>query len=247
MGSRFDQQMATLASRPLAQLCRVVEITLLALILGGCVILPMPFGAPDPLYSSAQIKSIQKDVSTKETILLGGPTLQRDAERMLIYVWEVKHGDWLVIPYEGIGNPSHLGALYSETRVLVLEFDSQEVLRNKEFAHHVMGSDDRYCTEGGVCIEHTIAIGDSGSRRLIHEFRNDYSAVTVKGKEREQITRLVEPQATECLLVMWPDKDWTQSASGPAPGGLALKVEGVSGTVTWIPAEAFAVITLPAG
>jgi len=230
-----------------ARLCCAAEVVVGAVLLVGCVLLPVPvpFGSDQPLRS-AQVKSIEKDESTSSILAkLGEPDFRRDGGRIWMYIWREKHGEWalLAIGFWGDAKWNHLGALSSETHVLVFEFDAEGVLRNKEFAHSVSGSHERYCTEAELCIE----LGGTG--KLSEVFPSEDIAVTVKGKAKRRIARH-EPQASECLLSIWLDRDWTppgMSSSSAVSDGLALQVEGVGGANTWLPTGAFAVMTLPVG
>lgn len=168
-----------------ARLCCAAEVVVGAVLLGGCVLLPVPvpFGGDQPTRS-AQVKSIDKDESTSSILAkLGEPDLRRDDGRIWIYIWGEKHGEWalLAIDFWGDARWNHLGALSSETHVLVFEFDAEGVLRNKEFAHRVSGSHESYCTEAELCI------GLGGTGKLSEVFPSEDIAVTVKGNAKGRI------------------------------------------------------------
>jgi len=244
----------------LIKLCRIGGFAGLVLSFGGCVILPIPTATTAPRYSSAQLENVRKDTVTQksvETELLGAPDFRLEAGRIWIYTWTVYSGKWLMgafTPY-AIGGGVH-GHVSSTAFLLVLEFDADGILRSKEFAHEVRGGRDRFCTERELCIEHPvydmIMIDGKMDTEEPHEvYRSGYSAVTVKGGAREGIGRL-EPQPGECLLVIWPTKEWTHKESWSpfprVPGGLALTIEGAQWPrQAWLPAETFAVTSLPAG
>jgi hypothetical protein len=212
-------------------------LAFVVVLLGGCAIVPVANFEPDR-YTSAQIRSVQKDESTKQTISekLGEPDSKKDAERIWFYVWEVKHGSLVLIclsPF-GCGDPVSTVSdkIYLETRVMVLEFDSNEVLRDKVFAHRLKGAGERYCTDDELCLD------------------NPVYAVTVSGRAKERAGR-AEAQSSQCLLTIWPDKDWSLSSgasSGPHAAGLPLMIDGVL-SYYWpqIAVEAFAVTPLPGG
>ncbi len=237
--------MINIDSAGFTSFCRVNAIASLMALLSGCVILPVPVNFTKDSLSSEQIGSVKADESTKQGVRdeLGSPHFERDDGRIWIYAWESKHGTWLVLPLVPDGPLGTIGdRIYYTTRVMVLEFDSNEVLREKAFAHYVKGSDDRYCTEAELCIEHKSPIEDSTN---VTHFSYGDTAVTVSGKAKEKIARVVEPQATECLLVVWPDKDLAKADASAS--GLAVQLEGVTGSYAWLPEGAFAMMTLPPG
>jgi len=235
--------------RPLIQRCRLSTVALLAVLVSGCIILPVPTLKTERRYSSAQLEYLLKDAKTLIDVSekLGSSDLGREGNRIWIYAWTVESGMLLALPLlPGPGPVGNLGPLHSEEFLLVFEFDADGALRNKDFAHRVEGGDKRYCTDKQVCIEHKIA-GRWSNDRLLYFLHNKYSAVTVNGKAKELFAQPAL-QPNECLLMIWPEKDWDKPGgllSNPPPHGLALQIGRYSNV--WLPAETFARIGLPAG
>jgi hypothetical protein len=243
----------------LIRLCRVGFVAALVLSVGGCIVLPIPTAATAPRYTPTQLESVRKDTVTQksvETELLGLPDFRLEAKRIWIYGWTVYSGKWFM----GDFLPNYVGGavvghVSSTAFLLVLEFDADGILRSKEFAHEVRGGRDRFCTERELCIEHPvldmITIDGKMDTEDPHEvYRSGYSAVTVKGKARDFAGS--RPQPDECLLVIWPTEEWNHKDSwNPIPripGGLALTIEGAQWPRhAWLPAEAFAVLSMSPG
>ena len=203
-------------------------LTLLAALAAGCGALPVR-------YSAEQLERVGSELTDADGIYaeLGPPDLRREDARLWIYAWEDP------VPYPN-------------RSLLVLQFDAEGRLSNREVAHAVRPSQGglsglwpsaRYCTEGGTCIEHGIAT-DSGIR-----FDDSFSAVTVRGAAQARVSS-PQPAADECLLVIWPGAGWTQSHSSiPPPDGLSVSIEGAAqwSYYRWLPVGAYARIVLPAG
>ena len=240
---------------------RVAGFSVLAILLSGCIILPIPSATTAPRYSPAKLESVRENEATQRDteIELGVPDFRLEAGRVWIYGWTVYRGKWVMgvfMPYAIGGDVG--GHVTSRAFLLVLEFDGDGMLRTKEFAHEVPGGRDRFCTGRDLCIEHPvydmIEIDGKLDTTEPHEaYRSGYIAVTVKGKAREGAGKL-EPQPAECLLFIWPTQEWAHKGDwyqlfGSAPNGLALTIEGAPQWQqhAWLPAETFAVISLPAG
>lgn len=199
---------------------RAAAAILLAVLATGC-------GTVTGLYSPAQLDRIGSTVTSADGIRdeLGVANFLREDNRLWIYSWQDD------VPY-------------ARRSFLVLEFDASGTLRNREFSRAVtpstgiFTSHERYCTTGGVCIEHGIAT-DYGT-----DFDNAFSAVTVRGQARGRISQ-PEPRAEECLLVIWPGGKWNRFPFY----GVAVRVEGASqwSSFHWLPSGAFARIVAPAG
>lgn len=203
-------------------------VAFLAVLAAGCETLP-------DRYSSEKLARVGSVLNTSESINaeLGNATLVRENGRLWIYAWEDP------VPY-----PSR--------SMLVVEFDAGGKLLNRELARAVKPArselyrdlpNTQYCTPGGICIEHAIA-SDEGI-----DFDDSFSAVTVNGAAKERI-RLTDPQAGECVLVIWPGAGWSESRSTlMSPYGMALSVDGAPkwSNFRWVPAGSFARIVLPAG
>jgi hypothetical protein len=219
-----------------ARLCCATEVVVGTVLLGGCVLLPVPLpSGSDELMRSAQAKSIEKGESTSSiNAKLGEPDLRSESGRVWIYIWEEKHGEWALFAIgpmaDNFVHRNHLGALHSETYVLVLEFDAEGVLRSRDFAHSVSGSRERYCTDDQLCLDKRLGV------------------VTVKGRAKERVQQ-IELQPSKCLLTVWLSKDGEQPSgdlSGLAPGVLLVNIDNTY-PYRRVLAETFAAIPLPSG
>ena len=207
---------------------RAGAVMLLAALAAGCGLLP-------ERYSPEQIARVGSDLTSTDSIYaeFGPPDLRRDDARLWIYAWR---------------SPEQFTSL----SLVALEFDTDERLSHREIAlgaKPIQGgpagfqSRARYCTEGGICVEHAIAT-DAGIR-----FDDSFSAVTVRGAAQARV-RPSEPATNECQLVIWPGEGWSQSRSRiPPPDGVAVSIGGASkwSYYRWLPVGAYARIVLPAG
>lgn len=199
---------------------RGAAAVLVALIATGC-----STGAG--LYSPSQLDRIGTVITRADDVRaeLGVANFMRDEHRLWIYSWQDD------VPY-------------ARRSLVVLEFDASGTLLNREISRAVMpsggivASPERYCTNGGLCIEHGIAT-DHGT-----EFDDAFSAVTVKAGARARISQ-PEPRADECLLVIWPGRSWNRFPYH----GVAVSVDGTQqwSSFHWLPSGAFARIVVPGG
>jgi len=204
-------------------------MTLIAALVAGCESLP-------ERYSSERLALVGNDLVDARSINaeLGNATLIREDGRLWIYTWQD------VVPY-----PSR--------SLLVLEFDADGMLLNRELSRAVRPSrneldrdlpNKQFCTAGGICIEHGISTDESIS------FEGTTSAVTVKGAAKTRI-RSTQPRSDECVVVFWPGHGWRESrfAVVMSPYGFALSVDNAPkwSDFRWVPDGSFARIVMPAG
>ena len=241
-------------TRPFNSVALIVATILLV---GGCIPIPVPTAPSESRYSAIQVEAVGKECNTRDAVRdrLGRADLARADDSIWIYQWTVEQGMWFAVPVLPlvIGNAAPLS---KDTFLLVLEFDSKGVLSTKGFASETKGvAGTRYCTTSGVCLEHPLYIPDPlrpRSGALVETFVNDFSAVTVRGKAREQISPVVA-RPSECLLTIWADDDWNQTGGGffdsVAAGGAALKITDVPvwSNWRWLPVGAFTQIAVPGG
>ena len=199
---------------------RAAAAILVAVIATGC-------GTVTGLDAPSQLDRIGTEVTSADGVRneLGVANFIREDNRLWVYSW-----------------PDNVP--YPRRSLVVLEFDASGTLLNREVSLAVtpsggiLASPERYCTAGGVCIEHGIDT-DYGT-----EFDDAFSAVTVGGQAKGRIWQ-PEPRADECLLVIWPSRKWSRSPYY----GVAVSVDGATqwSTFRWLPSGAFARIVVPGG
>jgi hypothetical protein len=202
--------------------------TLVAALGAGCESLP-------ERYPSAGLARVGSDLVDAGSIgaELGNATLVREDGRLWIYTWQ----DAAPLPGRSL---------------LVLEFDADGLLLNRELARAVRPSrneldrdfpNQQFCTAGATCIEHGVATDESIS------FEGT-AAVTVRGAAKARL-RSTQPRSDECVVVVWPGHGWRESrfAVVMSPYGLALRVDDAPkwSDFRWVPDGSFARIVMPAG
>lgn len=207
---------------------RAMAAVLLTVLAGACSSVPAR-------YSAENLARIGSELNTADAIYaeLGTASLERENGRLRIYTWQDN-------------------VLNSSRSLLVLEFDADGRLLNREVAREVKPTHGwldrypqsaRYCTAGGTCIEHGV-YGDDG---IYYDY--EFSAVTVQGTAKSRV-QPAETREGECTLVIWPGDGWSESRSTiQTPYGLALSVDGAPkwSQFRWVPTGAFARIAMPAG
>jgi hypothetical protein len=199
---------------------RVAAAVLAAVIATGC-------DTVNGLYSPSQLDRLGTEVTSADGVRneLGVANFIRADNRLWVYSWQDD------VPY-------------ARRSLVVLEFDASGVLCNREVSRavtpsgRIFASPERYCTTGGVCIEHGIDT-DYGT-----EFDDAFSAVTVSGRAQWRIPQ-PEPRADECLLVIWPGRKWSRFPYH----GVAVSVDGATqwSSFRWLPSGAYARILVHGG
>jgi len=231
-------------------------VGLLASLVAGCVPIPVSTIARAPRFTQEQVDAIGREPQSRESLEagLGFPDLRRDGDRIWIYTWTEDYGAWELVPIKGQWSDNRAGPVESHRFLWVFEFDSDGGLRSQEFVRDAKEvSPKKYCTMRGVCLHHTLTVDDV-EFGFKYVFDNERSAVTVAGEARERIAQ-PEPRSDECVLVVWPDREWDSYDKGDGllawewEGGLALTIDNTPPWSTWrrLPAGAFARLALPAG
>ena len=209
------------------------------LALSACVPLPVPWPGNSPRYSHEQIAKIQEGYSSREEVVsvLRKADIQR-LYRYWVYHWKVDSGVWFAVPVLPLvaGN---LGPIVSNQFILFLEFDEKGILLSKQFGDK---TENKYCTVGGLCLEHEVHVGYRNSGDSMYDFHNMESALTISGSSKDSVPWPALGR-DRCIVVLWPDaRDWKDLQ------GLRLTIANPSqGPPSWLPVGSYLSLSLPAG
>ncbi len=212
-----------------------------ALCLAGCIPVPVPMSGP---YDRSTLDAIVVGRTTQQTVIgvLGEPRLIREGGRYWAYAWTEEGGRLIAIPPLLLGGPVDAGPLVRRFDVLFLEFDSGGLLVGREAGRKVRddhGVDDRYeyCTQAGLCLEHSDRYLIWGMQRPGSgaKYGSFGEVLTVSGGSREQLP-MPEPTNERCAVVIWPaPNDWSSAF------GVAISfAEPPPGFNAWLPPGTFA-------
>lgn len=210
----------------------VVASVATVLSLAGCIPVPVPW-VEDPAHHRDIVESLQIGTADRDRVVkaLGEPLMTREGGRYFVYRWREDRGKLIALWLLPMG-PYDLGALYKKRYVLFLEFDSQGMLRAREFGTPVAGKgrgmDDSwyaYCTANGLCL------------------RNSEEHVLMASPAAARLLPMPRGVDGGCLLHVWP------AATGwVATDGLSVALaEPPSLEHAWLPPGTFAAFAVPAG
>jgi len=213
--------------------------------------MPVSTTARAPRFTQEQVDAIGREPQSRESLAarLGPPDLHRDGDRIWIYTWTEDYGAWELEPIFGHWSDNRWSPVESHRFLWVFEFDSEDQVLRQEFVRDAEESRrGAYCSKGGICVHHYRLVGDV-EFGMLKRFENESSAVTVKDEASARVLSPA-PQADECLLFIWPDKEWDSEVGlFSADGGVPVMIDGAAlwSTWRWLPFGAFARIALTAG
>jgi len=170
--------------------------------------------------------------------VLGKADIQRLDDRYWVYHWNVGSGMWFMVPVLPL-TAGNAGPIVSNQFILFLEFDEKGILLSKQFGDK---TENKYCTVGGLCLEHEVHVGSRSSGALIYDFHNMESAFTISGSNKDSVP-WPALGSDRCVVVLWPDaRDWKDLQ------GLRLTIANPSqGPPSWLPVGSYLALSLPAG
>ncbi len=133
-----------------------------AMILNGCVAIPIPWPASKAHVTEEQAKTLEPTAMDRDAVraALGGPDLRRDRDRLWIYGSSETEGKWL----GGDGRDAKAPIL-RRRRVLFLTFDDLGILTSSALVQtgwEMLNEEDRnlfgrkrssFCTDAQLCVE----------------------------------------------------------------------------------------------
>lgn len=236
----------------------IAVILALALVLGGCIV-PFPAPADKPRFTDEQITALIPGATQRESVgkILGWPSWPADFVRLdgryWVYTWR-QRGEGRV--FVVLGGAAVL-PISDHQFGLFLRFDERGLLQHRDLVKWRPSSnlDAHMCDDEAICIEHpTLREDMSGIKKLLQD---NGSAFTAPGD-----AGMIHPVSDKCSVVLWLDKEeWTTpsehaksllgSIFEQPPGGINLDYgtqQPTSSPLTsWLPVDAFAVITLLPG
>lgn len=235
-------------TRPAA---KIAMVGLLTTLVAGCIPMPVPTLARAPRFTQQQVDAVGREAQSRGSLeeKLGPPDLHRDGDRIWIYTWTEDYGAWELEPIKGQWSDNRWSPVESHRFLWVFEFDNQGKVVSQELVRDAReSSGGAYCSSNGICVTH-YSLESDVEFGYLKRFQNESSAVTVKGPAATRVSSPA-PQPDECLVFIWPDKEWDSKVSAISDdGGAEVAVEGAPlwPRWRWLPSRAFARISLPAG